>query len=112
MDCRECQRKVPLFLEDSLELDDLGGFIHHIRGCGDCYEELEIMFMISRALKELEAGKEGSYNFQELLDKKLSSVEYYVEHMMSFRRARRIILLVMNTTVLVGMLLQILLWTA
>ncbi len=110
MECRDCQRKIQPFLDDAMELDELGEFVKHVNTCARCYEELEIMFMLSSALQELDSDHVSSYNFQELLRKKLAVAVDNHKRMLNFRTIRLIILTMMDITVLIGVILQIIIW--
>ena len=53
MICREWQRRIPDFLNSHMPVQEQEKFIAHVRECTDCYEELEIMYMLAEGVKEL-----------------------------------------------------------
>ncbi len=93
MNCKEAQGKVPAYLNGSLSADELEEFLAHVRGCSACYEELEIFFMIDRAIHYLDTENGHSFNLRELLEEDLKEKER------SLVRRRR------NKKLLVGWLL-------
>ncbi len=79
MKCIEFQRLIPDFINDEILEDDkyiyLEEFIEHSKECSECYDELEINYMIMEGLDKLENDFKGSFNFKEELHKKLSMHE-------------------------------------
>ncbi len=51
MDCKEFNKCVPLFIEQTLEYRKLNAFLEHYRTCADCREELEITFLMAYVLE-------------------------------------------------------------
>lgn len=56
MTCKEAEKMIPLFLEDSLDVDDLRNFMEHMDKCEDCKEELTIQFLVLEGMARLEDG--------------------------------------------------------
>lgn len=77
MKCIEFQRLIHDFINDEILNDDkyifLEEFIEHSKECKECYEELEINYMIMEGLDKLENDFKGSFNFKEELQKKLNA---------------------------------------
>lgn len=75
MKCIEFQRLIPDFISDRILEDDkyeyLEDFIEHSKECAECYDELEIHYMIMEGLDKLENDSKASFNFKEELQKKL-----------------------------------------
>lgn len=69
MTCKEAEKMIPGFLEDSLTEDELADFLHHIETCEVCKEELSIQLLISEGMDRLEYG--SSFNLQESVERKL-----------------------------------------
>lgn len=65
MNCKEAEKKIPFFLDDELDGDDLAEFVGHIEECPECKEELSIQFLVSEGLEQLEQG--NSFNLQDAL---------------------------------------------
>lgn len=110
MVCRDWQRRIPDFLDDQMPVSELEKFIDHVKDCGDCHEELEIMFILSVGLKELEHDTGMSYNFKHMLEDKLKRARYQCERHKSFQKVKRLILGGMYFVTLAGMAFQILKW--
>lgn len=110
MVCRECQIKIPDFIEEKMSIEELEAFLSHVTSCQDCYEELEIMLTISVGLQELEGEENISYNFKDMLKERIRHAEYRCERYKSFYQTRGIILFFMHMILLIGILIQILQW--
>lgn len=112
MVCRDWQRLISGFLENQLSIDEQEAFVSHVRGCSDCYEELEIMFTLSIGLNELEnnTSSEISYNFRKMLDNKLQQAEYQCESYRNFEKTKGLVWLMMNVVTIIGIIIQICRW--
>jgi len=110
MICREWQKMIPGFLDDTLETQELEGFVKHVRTCKDCYEELEIMFMLSIGLKELKEDRSISYNFSQLLEDKIEEAEDSCHRVQTIYRLNIIIMILLHVCVIAGIGIQILMW--
>ncbi|MCM1267566.1 MAG: zf-HC2 domain-containing protein [Bacteroidales bacterium] len=73
MNCKEAEKKIPAFLNDELDGDDLAEFVEHIEACPDCKEELSIQFLVSEGMEQLEKG--NNFNLQEALLATLDSAD-------------------------------------
>ena len=76
MTCKEAQSMVREYIAGELPPKELERFIEHVRGCGNCYEELETFFMIDRAVRYLDEETEHSFNLKTLLEKDLKEREH------------------------------------
>ena len=65
MNCKEAEKKIPLFLDDDLDGRDLAEFVEHIEDCPDCKEELSIQFLVTEGMDQLEQG--NNFNLQKAL---------------------------------------------
>lgn len=110
MICREWQRKIPDFLNGNMFPKEQEQFIAHVRTCKDCYEELEIMYMLAEGLKELENDSDTSFNFKHMLDKKLKTAQLQCERYNSFMHLKGLILGAMYAVTAIGIIVQILQW--
>lgn len=109
MDCREVQKLVMPYIQDELTDRELEDFLEHVEACPDCQEELEIYFMVSLGLKQLDEGT-GSFNMKQEMAEALEN---------SYRRVRfvrrlKIACYAVNTLAVVGVLttflLQLRIW--
>lgn len=110
MICREWQRKIPDFLNNRMELSEQQKFVSHMRECKDCYEELEIMYMLAEGLKELENEAADSFNFKSRLDKKLKLAQTQCERYKSYTQFKFLVFCTMYTVTAIGIIIQLLEW--
>ena len=50
MKCHDVQRMIQGFIEKRLTDEQLEAFLEHIASCRDCYDELEVYYMIRTGL--------------------------------------------------------------
>ena len=62
MDCKEYERKIPLFIDDEMNFTQLKEFSRHTFTCESCKEELTIQFLIDKGLERLEEGSAFDLN--------------------------------------------------
>lgn len=110
MICREWQKMIPRFLNNTLETHELESFMKHVQTCGDCYEELEIMFMLSIGLQELNEDRNISYNFSQLLENKITEAEIYCRRIKQIRYLNWLVIFILHLLVIFGIGLQIVKW--
>ena len=56
MTCKETEKRIPAFLADELDTEELEEVLSHVDGCASCREELTIQFLVSTGIKRLEEG--------------------------------------------------------
>ncbi len=56
MKCREFEKKIPLYLKNSLDYETMEAFQKHMETCDNCKEELSIQFLVQEGMKHLEIG--------------------------------------------------------
>ena len=84
MNCKEAEKKIPSFLNDELDGDDLAEFVEHIEGCPECKEELSIQFLVAEGLEQLEQG--NNFNLQEALVETLDNADDRIRINRTLRR--------------------------
>ncbi len=57
IDCNTCEQYMNAFIENKLVGEMLWQFLTHVERCPDCFEELEIRYLIAEALGRLENGE-------------------------------------------------------
>ncbi len=57
MECQNFEQEIQLFIDDQLTGNQLQAFIAHIEVCHNCYEEMEISYLLKEALLRLEDGE-------------------------------------------------------
>lgn len=71
MDCKEARKNIHLYLDNELAAEKLEPFIRHIHSCSECYEELEISYIMLEGMRRLEDGENIAVNFQQELAQKM-----------------------------------------
>ena len=54
MDCREAQALIVPFIEGKLNDEQNEKFIAHIETCSECYDELEVYYIVIVGVKQLD----------------------------------------------------------
>ena len=54
MNCQNAQSMVLNFINNKLDKEETRAFIEHVRDCKDCWEELEIYYVMLVGLKQLD----------------------------------------------------------
>lgn len=73
MNCQSAQSMVLNFINNKLDKEETKEFIDHVRGCKDCWEELEIYYVMLIGLKQLDEGEEMVADFKEKLQNEVDS---------------------------------------
>ena len=66
MTCRQCEQKISAFIEDRLDVKTTREMLNHIKGCPECYEELEVQLMVGCAQKAFSEDHEEQYDLRNL----------------------------------------------
>ena len=76
MDCTKCQWLIESFLKQSLTPVENEEFIRHVKGCSDCYGELEVYHMVNTVVTQLDSGsEEEDIDYKETLARMLSRAD-------------------------------------
>ena len=70
MNCKECEKKIPNYIKNELEDEDLEDFIAHVEECPSCKEELSIQYLVTVGVMRLE--DDGGFDLTRELDGKLN----------------------------------------
>ena len=92
MDCKMAQSLVIPYINDQLDDETLEGFLNHIKGCKECYEELEIYFTIQYALQKLDEDGKVSFNIQTMLNENLKASRKLVKRRKFMRTSARAVM--------------------
>jgi hypothetical protein len=79
MNCEEATRCIKPFIEGKIEKDELAGFLQHVEGCKDCYEELDIMYIVSEGLEGLHSASGASFDFTGMLAGRIAEGKRYLQ---------------------------------
>ena len=69
IDCNTCEQHMNSFIENRLVGEMLWQFLTHVEQCSECFEELEIRYLIAEAIGRLENGE--SINLRNELYRKI-----------------------------------------
>ncbi len=57
IDCSTCEENMNSFIDNKLVGEMLWQFLTHVQKCPECYEELEIRYLVADALGRIENGE-------------------------------------------------------
>ena len=84
MKCHDVQRMIQGFIEKRLTDEQLEAFLEHIASCRDCYDELEVYYMITTGLLQLDEEHSETLDFKKNLsdfiesERNIASLKLYV----------------------------------
>lgn len=73
MKCREFQKNIPAIIKKNISIKDVGDIIEHLENCKECYDELEIHYIIQYGLNE--NNEDASMNFIGQLEENLNNMK-------------------------------------
>ena len=79
MNCEQASLCIKPFIEGKIEEDQLEGFLQHVEGCKSCYEELDIMYIVSEGLQGLQSDTCASFDFTGMLAGRISQGWRYLQ---------------------------------
>lgn len=87
MDCKDCEKLVPEFIQNKLDYATTRCFLEHLRSCSTCKEELNIQFLVEEGLVRLEEGSafDLQKEMRELLGNARKKVRFH-ERWLTFGR--------------------------
>ena len=71
MNCLKAQGLVMKYINNELSGSELEDFLKHIDRCSDCREELEIYYILTTGMNQLDNDYVDTYNFYEAFEKQL-----------------------------------------
>ncbi|MBR5739115.1 MAG: hypothetical protein IKY02_03920, partial [Lachnospiraceae bacterium] len=75
MDCLKATSMIRRFISDDLKRREYKEFVRHIQSCKECYDETEVLLLVEKADTAFFADQVQSYDFSDLLKKKIESFE-------------------------------------
>ncbi len=73
MNCRDFQKMIPDIIDGNVSEEQLAPVLEHVEGCKDCYDELEIYYVLRCGLGDDDSGM--PMNFVEQLEKNLAGMK-------------------------------------
>ena len=89
MNCQNAQSMVLNFINNKLDKEETKAFIEHVRDCKDCWEELEIYYVMLVGLKQLDEGEELAADFRKKLQNEVESRYVEIESCLLYTSERR-----------------------
>lgn len=104
MTCIDAQRLITSFINDELNLSELDKFIHHVKSCAECSEELEVYFTFLTAIKQLDEEEHLSGDYRLELKKKIHNSEEKIINKRLFKIRKMIIfyIIVLFTSIIIS----------
>lgn len=93
--CAMAQSMIMEYINHRLSIQELEKFLHHIRTCNECREELGVYYTIITGMRKLDHDEELSMDFKEELEQELKRSEDKVNHYKGNKITRRILFLVL-----------------
>ena len=103
MNCQNAQSMVLNFINNKLDKEETKEFIEHIRSCKDCWEELEIYYVMLIGLKQLDEGEELAADFKEKLQNEVDSRYLEIEKNSKRKYAAKIVIVLTIAVMLIWM---------
>lgn len=103
MNCQNAQSMVLNFINNKLDKEETKEFIEHIRSCKDCWEELEIYYVMLIGLKQLDEGEELAADFKEKLQNEVDCRYLEIEKNSKRKYAVKIVIVLTIAAMLIWM---------
>lgn len=72
MNCNECQNSIEDFIKGNLDRKVASSFALHVKGCKECFKELEINYCMQAAIIELTKDEDATSDFMGKLEAMLN----------------------------------------
>ena len=103
MNCQNAQSMVLNFINNKLDKEETRAFIEHVRDCKDCWEELEIYYVMLVGLKQLDEGEELAADFRKKLQNEVESRYVEIEREAKCKHIAKIITILVTAAILIWM---------
>ena len=103
MNCQNAQSMVLNFINNKLDKEETKAFIEHVRDCKDCWEELEIYYVMLVGLKQLDEGEELAADFRKKLQNEVESRYVEIEREAKRKHIVKIITILVTAAILILM---------
>ena len=96
MNCQNAQSMVLNFINNKLDKEETKAFIEHVRDCKDCWEELEIYYVML-------VGLELAADFRKKLQNEVESRYVEIEREAKRKHIAKIITILVTAAILIWM---------
>lgn len=110
MECTKASSMIPQYIDHSLSDYELQKFLEHIDHCPECYDELEIAYMMTVAMERLDQEDNASYDLSASMQESLSQARHYSKQLTLMKIIRYSVCTLAFYGVLVTLFLQFRMW--
>lgn len=86
MDCKEFEKNIHSFVEDTMEYKVLRQFLAHFEECPECREELTIQVLVHEGIARFEEG--NAFDLQEELKRRVEAANMRIRMRKSLKALR------------------------
>lgn len=109
MTCMEAEKMVIPYINNELTPAETEEFLEHIDTCKNCWEELEIHYMVDVGLKKLDEA-DGTYDIMGDLRRKLEASTKLLKKFLMLQITGYAVKTLMTMALIVMLLMQIRIW--
>lgn len=110
MNCKTANQLIHPYLNQELNLETADNFLHHIKECKDCREELEIYFTVQAGIDNLNRDEVRTYDLKGLFEEELRSTQSYITKRHILGAIRDVFLALAAAGLAVSCMLQFRIW--
>lgn len=107
MSCTKFQKNMNNFINDKMLMEDIDFFVGHAKNCKECYEELEINYMVNIGLDRIEKDEKASFDLKGELEKKISQCQERSDNFYKFKVYKNIVVFTAYCCTIAVMVLSI-----
>jgi len=94
MKCEQAQEHVDAYIKQTLPERTQVEFINHVKGCPQCFRELETYFIVDVAMRYFDDDKEDNYDISNMLQADLD------QRLRKYKYKKRMIRVVISLSIL------------
>ena len=98
--CNEVQKYIKSYVEGTTDICETTTLIEHIEKCEDCYEELEIYYILINGLKKIDNDEDGAFNIKKELNERIKNSKKKIRLYKSFKEYSRLIYSIANISMI------------
>ena len=110
MECNKALSMIPQYIDHTLSDYELQKFLEHIDHCPECYDELEIAYMMTVAMDRLDHDENASYDLAAAMQYSLSAARNYSRKLTIMKIIRYSVCTLAFYGVIVTLFLQFRMW--
>lgn len=106
MSCIRFQQNINKFIRSELDAEDMDFFVGHAKKCRECYDELEINYIINVGLERIEKDSKASFDLKGELERKLKQLEEKADRLYKFNVYNKIVCITAYTCMVAVIILS------